>query len=196
MITPLANPIDLFRVWFKDAEAKEKEDPYAMALATVNSAGFPSIRTVLLKKADEDGFIFCTNLESNKSKDIIGHPKVALCFYWKILKRQVRVEGIAKKINDKEADVFFQKRLRTSQITTIVSKQSRILTNRKEFEQQVADQTLKLGDQSIPRPSFWSGYCIQPTLIEFWQEQNLRLDDRLVYSRNLGNAWQSHYLYP
>ena len=189
------DPIELFQEWFREAEAKEPNDPTAVALATVDASGMPSLRMVLLKSAEPSGFVFYTNLESRKGRQILAHPKAALCFHWKSLRRQVRVEGNVEQVSAADADAYFASRHRTSQIGAWASTQSRPLTSRFELEKRVAQFTAKFGIGTVPRPPHWSGFRIVPVLIEFWEERPFRLHDRLVYHRE-GAAWRTEKLFP
>ncbi len=189
------NPMDLFNHWFEEASAKESSDPNAFSLSTVDGRGRPSSRIVLLKSVKDDEFAFFTNLESRKGQELSQNLHVALCFHWKSLQRQVRVEGQASFVADEEADAYFSMRPVGSQIGAWASKQSRPLESREILEQEMAQYSMKFGDNPIPRPPFWSGYRVKPTAIEFWQERLFRLHDRIVYHR-LEDKWQQVRLYP
>lgn len=193
--TPEKNPISLFERWFAEAEVAEPKLPDAMALTSVNADGAPSTRMVLLKGIDERGFVFYTNLESPKAREIGGNPKVALCFHWKSLDRQVRVAGKVQPVGAEEADAYFASRDRMSQIGAWASQQSRPLPGRFELEKRVAEFTMKFGVGPVPRPSFWSGYRVVPERIEFWSQAAFRLHDRLLYCWD-GSGWQMERLYP
>ena len=194
-ITYPDSPIDLFNVWFQDAAREEINDPNAMALASVDSSGHPSVRIVLLKGFNDDHFVFFTNYESRKGGEILNNAAVALCFHWKSLKRQVRVEGVAIPVSDAEADSYFASRPTGSQIGAWASQQSRPLENRDVLEQRLAYYSIKFGDEPIPRPAYWSGFRVNPDRIEFWQEQPFRLHDRIQYDKIDGN-WMHTRLYP
>lgn len=189
------NPYELFEEWFKAASDKEPNDPNGVALATVGADGMPSLRMVLLKGVDAQGFVFFTNYESRKGQQLLAHPKAALCFHWKTLRRQVRVEGAVEQVTAEEADAYFATRARTSQIGAWASQQSRPLTGRFELEKRVAQFTAKFGIGAVPRPPHWSGFRVLPSLIEFWEDRPFRLHDRLVYHRE-GEGWRTERLYP
>jgi pyridoxamine 5'-phosphate oxidase len=192
---PPADPIAAFQDWLREAEANEPSDPTAMALATVGEDGMPSARMVLLKGVDRDGFVFYTNLESRKGRQLLAHPKAALAFHWKSLARQVRVEGSVTIVSDAEADDYFASRPRESRIGAWASQQSRPLTGRFELERRVAEFGAKYAIGTIPRPPFWSGFRLHPLCIEFWSQGMFRLHDRLVYHRD-GAGWRTERLYP
>ena len=194
-ITPTADPLDLFRAWFEAAKEREPAEPNAMALATVDAAGRPSVRMVLLKGADERGFVFYTNVESRKGQELLATKRAALCFYWKSLKRQVRVEGPAAPISNDEADAYFASRDRGSQLGAWASLQSRPLGGKMELMGRVAKFAAQFGVSAVPRPAYWSGFRIAHERLEFWQEGRFRLHDRLVYERN-GKGWNTEVLYP
>jgi pyridoxamine 5'-phosphate oxidase len=188
-------PFELFDEWFKAATEKEPSDPNAVALATVDGDGMPSLRMVLLKGVDGHGFVFYTNCESRKGRQLLASPKAALCFYWKSQRRQVRIEGPVEQVTPEEADAYFATRARTSQIGAWASQQSRPLTSRFELEKRIAQFTAKFGIGAVPRPPHWSGFRVLPERIEFWEERPFRLHDRLVYHRD-GDGWRTERLYP
>src|SRR3954451_344665 len=173
----------LFRQWIADAEKSEPEDPNAMALATADASGVPSVRMVLLKGIDERGFVFYTNLESRKGVQLAENPNAALCFHWKSLKRQIRVEGPVEVVSDAEADEYYHSRPRGSQIGAWASRQSRPLEGRWELEKRVAEFTAKHAIGTIPRPPHWSGFRVLPSRIEFWHDRPFRLHDRRAFHR-------------
>jgi len=189
------DPFDHFDDWFRQAEAKEPNDPNAMALATVGADGMPSLRMVLLKGRDERGFVFYTNYESRKGQQLQALPKAALCLYWKSLKKQIRIEGEVEQVTSAEADDYFASRHRSSQIGAWASQQSRPLAGRFELEKRIAQFTAKFGLGTVPRPDHWSGFRLIPHYIEFWENRPFRLHDRLVYHR-AGEGWTTEKLYP
>ena len=189
------DPIDLFQSWFAEAVRAEPQDPNAVALATADASGRPSVRMVLLKDADARGFVFYTNLESRKGLELQANPRAALCFHWKSLDRQVRVEGGIEPVAEAEADSYFASRDRASQIGAWASQQSRPLESRFALERRLAEFTAKFHIGTVPRPPFWSGFRLVPETIEFWQERPFRLHDRTVYHRD-GSAWSARKLYP
>jgi pyridoxamine 5'-phosphate oxidase len=189
------DPITLFKKWLAEAETAEPNDPNALALATVGKDGMPSVRMVLLKGLDDRGFVFYTNLGSRKARHLTELPKAALCFHWKSLRKQVNVEGAVSPVDDAEADAYFASRDRGSQIGAWASKQSQPLTGRFELEKRVALYAAKFNIGTVPRPEFWSGFRIEPSRIEFWENRTFRLHDRLVFHRE-GNGWRTEKLYP
>jgi len=192
---PISEPYDQFRRWFAEAEASEPNDPNAMAIASVGADGQPSVRMVLLKDADARGFVFYTNYESRKGRQLQETRKAALLFHWKSLGRQVRAEGAVENVTDAEADAYFATRHRSSQIGAWASQQSRPLESRFELEKRVAAFAAKYAIGTVPRPPYWSGFRIVPDRIEFWENKPFRLHDRLVYSR-AGDGWTTEKLYP
>ncbi|MFN3075319.1 MAG: pyridoxamine 5'-phosphate oxidase [Alphaproteobacteria bacterium] len=189
------SPIALFRQWMDEAEASEPNDPNAMSLATATADGRPSVRMVLLKDVDETGFTFYTNLESRKGVELLANPWAALCFHWKTLRRQVRVEGAVHPVEDAVADAYFASRPRLSQIGAWASSQSRPLLGLFELERRVVEYTAKFGLQPVPRPPHWSGFRLVSEVIEFWRDQPYRMHERIVHRRD-GGSWRSERLYP
>ena len=190
-------PFRLFAEWMRDAEAKELNDPNAMAVASVDESGLPDVRMVLLKGFDEAGFVFYTNFESKKGRELLATAKAALLFHWKSLRRQVRVRGPVEIVTDAEADAYFASRARASRIGAWASKQSRPLESRFALEKAVAEYGLKYALGEVPRPPHWSGFRIVPTAIEFWHDRPFRLHDRIEFTRSApGAAWVKDRLYP
>ena len=197
MIREMADPLALFTEWYAEAEKTEPNDPTAMALATVGPEGTPSLRMVLLKGFDAQGFVFYTNHDSRKGLHLTAHPKAALLFHWKSLRRQVRMEGPVSETTAQEADAYFDTRPRGSQTGAWASDQSRPLESRFALEKRVAEFGARHLVGKVPRPPHWSGFRLQPLLIEFWQDQPFRLHDRLEYSRASASApWSTRTLYP
>ncbi|WP_374510378.1 pyridoxamine 5'-phosphate oxidase [Niveibacterium sp.] len=190
------NPFTLFGEWLAEATASEPNDPNAMALSTVGEDGMPSSRMVLLKDFDEDGFVFYTNLGSQKARELAAHPKAALLFHWKSLQRQVRVQGTITPVSKEEADAYFASRARDSRIGAWASKQSQPMEGRWELEKRVAAFALKFGIGEIPRPEFWSGFRVTPQVIEFWRAGAFRLHDRIRLERQADGGWHGTPLFP
>ncbi len=188
------DPIKLFRAWMREAEAGEPNDPNAVALATATADGAPSVRMVLLKGLDERGFAFYTNAESQKGVELAQNPRAAMCFHWKSLRRQVRVEGLVSELPDAEADAYFHSRSRGSQVGAVASRQSRPLTSREALEEQVRSVEDRYPDE-VPRPAFWRGYVLWPERIEFWVNGAERLHDRFLFLR-ADSGWTGERLYP
>jgi pyridoxamine 5'-phosphate oxidase len=195
--TQSGDPWALFAAWMTSAKASEINDPNAMALATVDGDGLPNVRTVLLKGADERGFVFYTNYESAKGVEILGQRKAAICFHWKSLRRQVRARGAVETVSEEEADAYFATRAFGSRVGAWASQQSRPLASRAELEAAVAAHEARYADGAVPRPPHWSGFRIIPSEIEFWQEGAFRLHDRVVFRRAAPEvAWTRTRLYP
>lgn len=190
-------PLALFEHWFKLAKEKEPHDPNAMALATVDADGAPDVRMVLLKDFGADGFTFYSNSESAKGQQLAANPCAALCFYWKSLRRQVRLRGPIKAVSGEEADAYFQSRDRGARLGAWASQQSRPLPDRLALEKRVAEFALKFGIGTVPRPPYWGGYRLAPLSIEFWRDRPFRLHDRLVFTRTAPDAaWTKARLFP
>lgn len=191
------DPFGLFADWLAEAVKSEVNDANAMSLATVDEDGLPNVRMVLLKQADSDGFVWYTNYESAKGRELLGQEKAALCFHWKSLRRQVRVRGIVEKVSDQEADEYFQSRARDSRIGAWASEQSRPLEGRFALEKRVAKYAAKYGLGHVPRPPHWSGFRLKPVEIEFWRDRPFRLHDRLVFRRETpASGWVTSRLFP
>jgi pyridoxamine 5'-phosphate oxidase len=191
----VAEPFRLFSEWLADATASEPNDPTAMALATVDGDGLPNVRMVLLKGVDEGGFVFFTNFESDKGRELVAHPKAALCFHWKTLRRQVRIRGEIAPVSAEEANAYFATRARGSRIGAWASKQSRPLESRFALEKAVAAYAAKFAIGEVPRPDYWSGFRLTPLAIEFWKDGQFRLHDRVRFTRK-GEGWERARLYP
>ena len=189
------DPFAVFGEWLKAAEAAEPNDPNAMSLATVDANGMPNVRTVLLKGYDERGFVFYTNYESAKGRELLANPKAALNFHWKSLGRQVRVRGTIASVSAAEANAYFASRPRGSRIGAWASQQSRPLESRFALEKAVAAYTTKFALGEIPRPPHWSGFRLTPSEIEFWSAGTFRLHDRILF-RRVGDGWRKTRLYP
>ena len=189
------DPIALFQTWLQQAIDAGIEEPTAMTVATVAPDGHPDARMLLLKGADERGFVFYTNLESPKAQALRHDPRVALCFYWMPLDKQVRVRGRAEMVSDAEADAYFATRARLSQIGAWASRQSRPMQGYFELEAEVAKTALRFGVSQVPRPPFWSGFRVFPEQIEFWTEKPFRRHERILYQRT-SEGWQTQWLYP
>ncbi|RMD71882.1 MAG: pyridoxamine 5'-phosphate oxidase [Bacteroidetes bacterium] len=190
------DPIKQFEKWFKEAMETVEKDPNAMSLATVNAEGQPSLRTVLLKYFDHRGFVFFTNYESRKARDIAVNPRVALLFPWLVLERQVKIEGVAEKVSFQETARYFATRPRGSQIGAWVSPQSRVIESRQFLMQKFEEMKAKFGQGEVPVPKHWGGYRVVPHIIEFWQGRPNRLHDRFQYSRQPDGTWRIDRLAP
>ena len=188
-------PFALFAEWLGAATASEPNDPNAMALATVDTSGMPDVRMVLLKGFDTEGFVFYTNLESQKGRQLAATPKAALCFHWKSLRRQVRLRGPVEPVDAREADAYFLTRPRLSRVGAWASQQSRPLESRFALEKAVALYTARFAAGIIPRPPHWSGFRLVPQEIEFWRDGPFRLHDRVRFSRKGDAGWSRTTLY-
>lgn len=190
------DPFVTFGQWLAEATKSEPNDPTAMALATVGADGMPSSRMVLLKDFDVRGFVFYTNLGSQKGRELLAHPKAALLFHWKSLRRQVRVQGTVVAVTAAEADAYYASRPRDSRIGAWASKQSQTMEGRWVLEKRVAEYALKFGVGDIPRPEHWSGFRVTPEIIEFWKDGAFRLHDRVRMERQADGGWSRAVLYP
>ena len=185
----------MFSQWLEEATKKEHDNPTAVALATADASGAPSDRMVLLKGFDEHGFVFYTNTESRKGQELAENPRAALCFHWKTLARQVRVEGAVTPVSEEEADAYYASRARDSRIGAWASKQSTAMSGRFDLEVAVAKYAAKYAIGDVPRPPFWSGYRIAAERLEFWTDKPFRLHERLIYERD-GEGWRNQILFP
>ncbi|MBS0237621.1 MAG: pyridoxamine 5'-phosphate oxidase [Proteobacteria bacterium] len=196
------DPFLLFETWMQEAEKHEPNDPNAMALATVDAGGVPNVRTVLLKGLDgpessDRGFVFYTNFESVKGRELLANPKAALLFHWKSLERQIRIRGPVSLVSHDEADAYYATRPRLSRIGAWASHQSRPLASRDVLEAKVHHYEAKYPEEAIPRPAYWSGFRVLPVEIEFWMSREYRLHDRIVFRRDAPrDSWHKTRLYP
>ena len=189
------DPITLFQSWFDQAVAEGVKEPRAMTVATVDAEGAPDARMMLFKSVDARGFTFYTNLQSRKAKQLGSEGRVALCFHWADLGKQVRVRGRTERVSEDEADAYFATRPRLSQLSAWASKQSQPMRGYFEFEGEVAKATLRFGLAAVPRPPFWSGFRVFPDQIEFWKQKPFRRHERVVYER-APTGWRKQWLYP
>ena len=193
----LDDPFELFKEWFEVAKKKEINDPNALALGTASKDGVPSVRMVLLKGFDKDGFIFYTNLKSQKSKELKENPNATMCFHWKSLLRQIRIVGKLNQVDDKTADDYYSTRAYESRIGAWASKQSSILKSRDELLNNLENFKKKYSDKdNVPRPDHWSGWNLKPSSIEFWLDGDNRIHERLKYTLDNNNNWDKSLLSP
>ncbi len=193
----LDDPFKLFEEWFEVAKKKEINDPNALALGTASKDGVPSVRMVLLKGFDKDGFIFYTNLKSQKSKELKENPNATMCFHWKSLLRQIRIVGKLNLVDDKIADDYYSTRAYESRIGAWASKQSSILKSRNELLNNLENFKKKYSDKDkVPRPDHWSGWNLKPSSIEFWLDGDNRIHERLKYTLDNNNNWEKSLLSP
>ena len=193
----LKDPIQLFKVWMEEAKKTEPNDPNAVALATSNKKNLPSVRMVLLKDFNENGFVFYTNLNSQKGIELKENPNASMCFHWKSLLRQVRISGSVSSVSDKVADQYYNTRGYESRIGAWASKQSKVLSSRDELISSIKDYKKKFDDQdNVPRPSHWSGWNLSPLTIEFWLDGESRIHERLKYSKDNNGIWTQSLLSP
>ena len=193
----LKDPMQLFKIWMDEAKKTEPNDPNAVALATSNKKNLPSVRMVLLKDFNENGFVFYTNLNSQKGIELKENPNASMCFHWKSLLRQVRISGSVSLVSDKVADQYYNTRGYESRIGAWASKQSKVLSSRDELINSIEDYKKKFNDQNnVPRPSHWSGWNLSPLTIEFWLDGDSRIHERLKYSKDNNGIWTQSLLSP
>ena len=193
----LDDPIQLFKVWMEEAEKSELNDPNALSLATSSKENYPSVRMVLLKGYNQNGFVFYTNLNSQKGNELKENPNAAMCFHWKSLLRQVRIKGTVSKVNDNVADQYYNSRGYESRIGAWASKQSQELSNREDLINSIKEYKQKYNDQNnVPRPSHWSGWNLSPSSVEFWLDGDSRIHERLRYTKDKSDNWKKTLLSP
>ena len=191
------DPFELFEKWFDEAKKKEINDPNALALGTASKTGIPSVRMVLLKGFDKNGFVFYTNLNSQKGNELKDNPNATMCFHWKSLLRQIRIVGTLKLVDDKTADDYYKTRAYESRIGAWASKQSSVLESREELLNSLESFKKKYNDkEKVPRPNYWSGWNLKPSSIEFWLDGNNRIHERLKYTLEEDNSWIKNLLSP
>ena len=192
----LDDPHELFKKWITEAEKKEINDPNAFSLATTNKSNKPDVRMILLKGISSKGFVFYTNLNSPKSLDLKDNPEAAMCFHWKSLQRQIRILGRVVKVMEEEADLYFNKRSYESRIGAWASEQSKVMNKREELIKKIEDFKKKYNNKSnVPRPKYWSGWCLKPSSIEFWLRREYRIHERLRYNK-VADGWKKVILNP
>ncbi len=189
------DPVEQFRRWFDEALEADLHEPNAFVLATATRDGLPSARVVLLKGLDERGFVFYTNYEGRKGRELEDNPRAALLFYWGELERQVRIEGTVSRVSEEESDAYYASRPRGSRLGAWASEQSRVVEGREVLESRIGDLEAEYEGREVPRPPFWGGYRVEPEAIEFWQGRENRLHDRIVYRRESG-SWKTERLQP
>jgi len=193
----LKNPIELFKTWMEEAKVSEPNDPNALALATANKNAIPSVRMVLLKDFNEKGFVFYTNLESQKGNELKENPNASMCFHWKSLLRQVRINGKLSKVTDKVADEYYDSRAYDSRIGAWASKQSTVLKDRSDLISSIKKYKNKYNEKdNVPRPRHWSGWNLSPLSIEFWLDGDNRIHERLKYTKDENGKWNQSLLSP
>ena len=193
----LDDPIQLFKTWMDEAKKSEPNDPNAVSLATSNKNNFPSVRMVLLKDFSQNGFVFYTNLKSKKGNELKENPKVAMCFHWKSLLRQIRINGIVTQVADEVADKYYNSRSYESRIGAWASKQSEELINRDQLINSIKEYKNKYNEENkVPRPSHWSGWNLSPLSIEFWLDGDSRIHERLKYTKARSGQWSKSLLSP
>jgi len=193
----LDDPIELFKIWMDEAKKSEPNDPNAVALATSDKNNFPSVRMVLLKDFNKEGFVFYTNLSSQKSNELKENPKASMCFHWKSLLRQIRISGSASLVADDVSDEYYNSRSYESRIGAWASKQSKELSSRDELINSIEEYKKKFNDhKKVPRPSHWSGWNLSPLIIEFWLDGDNRIHERLKYTKDNNGNWTKSLLNP